>query len=254
MMKKLTTILVLSLFLLPATVFAQARQGEHNQPGGLLRPVLGEEAFTRPEKKPEMQPRQGTTTEERSGWGQGQAKNIDERISHVLELRERIVNSTSIPEEQKAKMLERIDAHLEKLKGIQEGLEKGERPETPSSKELGREAGQAGLVVVLDRALAITTQMELFEEKLATRIADAEANGVDTSSLESLLAGYSKDVATARVLVEGALEELKELNDLDTDTAVELLKNVREDAKEAHLLLSTARQTAGEIAKSLKGS
>lgn len=254
MMKKLTTILVLSLFLLPATVFAQARQGEHNQPGGLLRPVLGEEAFTRPEKKPEMQPRQGTTTEERSGRGQGQERTIDERIAHVLELRERISNSATLTEEQKEQMLARIDAHLEKLKGIQEGLEKGERPETPSSKEFGRESGQAGLVIVLDRVLAIATQMDLFEEKLTARITEAKARGVDTSTVESLLLAYARDVATARVLAEGGLEELGELDGVDEDSAIEIMKNVREDAKEAHLLLAKARQTAGEIAKSLKGS
>ncbi len=183
-------------------------------------------------------------------------------IENLNKIKSKAESSEDLVEEDAKELIEKIDAQIQEIEGIKAKIEAAETKEeiTEAAKELKdkwallKENAEvhAGRVVNA-RIGGIIVKSKQLEDKLNKVLERMAEKGIDTSSVESLIAEFNAKIDSAAEHYKLAVEKFEEAKAAETPGS-ELINEAQGHMKEAHKALQEAQQILKDITSTIKQS
>ncbi len=183
-------------------------------------------------------------------------KTADRLINHLRKLKEKILSSENMPEDEAAERVAKIDALLSEVDAIKQKISAAttKKELNDAVKELkdavkkvkrASEAHSQGLLRA--EINGVIHRSEVMEKKLDCALAGLEANGTDTSAVDAKIAEFSSKLGAAREKLSQAKELLGSDNETKIAEGKMLVREARNLVQEAHRMLEGIRKDVREL-------
>lgn len=235
----------------------------------LITPAFAQDRSTTTPRKIEARKEAKATTTPSKRLSDGKEKanrEIDRRIESLNNLLRRVNAMERLSEAQKKTLAASIQAEIAFLTDLKAKIT-GEtdieklREHLQSVKKSHRIYAlimpQAHILATAERVLRLADEMEKFQVKLETRIAEAKSRGEDASKMEEALKDFKENIALAELKAKAAIDKVVALRpDEGSESKLQenkkALKDARVDLRDAEKALRAARKNAEAIVKGIK--
>ncbi len=176
-------------------------------------------------------------------------KIADRLIAHLSKLKEKIMSSENMPDEESAAKSSKIDAAIAEIGAIKQKITSASTKEefNDAAREIKQLAVKAKRLserhsqgLLRAEIIGVIHRAEVSEKKLDCALSGLE--GTDTSSADAMIAEFSSTMGSAREKLKQAKELLESDDEAKISDGKSLIREARDIVKRAHGMLEQIRK------------
>src|SRR3989338_3981517 len=183
-------------------------------------------------------------------------KAVERLINHLQKLKEKIMASESVTEQESSDRAAKVDALILEAEAARQKITEATSSEEMNAaiREIQRVTKKARLRsesqahgLLRAEINGVIHRSEVVEKKIDCVLAGLESQGRDTSGIEAKLSEYGSTISSAKDKLASAKELLQAEEEATIETAKTLIREAKWLVQEAHALLEMIKQAVREL-------